>query len=460
MSVTQQSGNRLGHLIQHLQTPTSILPLVIFRIAFGLLMFFSTLRFISNDWVVDLYIRPQFHFTYLWFDWLQPLPGLWMFLPFFLLLILSLCIVVGFGYRLSMTLFFLCFTYIELIDKAYYLNHYYFISLLSFLLIFLPLHRAFSIDMRLRPHLRLTHVPAWTIAAIQLQLSLVYFFAGAAKLYDDWLLRGIPLNMWLPARTDFPLLGRFFSEPFFGLLMSWAGALYDLTIPVWLLWRRTRWLAYLAVIGFHVLTGMLFPIGMFPWVMIVSALIFFDEHDYRTLYTITRRYLPLPIWREKAVPVSKPTTSAGLKPVWLILGVFFIFQVMMPLRFLLYPGYINWTEQGYRFAWRVMLVEKAGLALFNVADLDTGERWTVHPAQYLTRHQEKQMAFQPDMILQFAHFIEQQAVAGGRRDVAVHADVWVTFNGRRSQQYIDPAVDLTLEHNGLHHKAWILPPAG
>lgn len=459
MSVTPQSGNHLGYLMQQFQRSTSILPLVIFRIAFGLLMFFSTLRFISNGWVVDLYITPQFHFTYLWFDWVQPLPGPWMFLPFVLLLMLSLNIMVGFAYRFSMTLSFLSFTYIELIDKAYYLNHYYFISLLSFLLIFLPLHRAFSIDVRLHPHLRLTHVPAWTIGAIQLQLSLVYLFAGAAKLYDDWLLRGIPLNMWLPSRTDFPVLGRLFGEPFFGLLMSWAGALYDLTIPLWLLWRRTRWLAYLAVIGFHILTGMLFPIGIFPWIMIVSALIFFDECDYRTLYTIAGRFLRLPTWPEKPASVSKPTTSFGVKPLWLILSIFFIFQVMMPLRFLFYPGYVNWTEQGYRFAWRVMLVEKAGLALFNVTDLDTGDRWTVHPAQYLTRHQEKQMAFQPDMILQFAHFIEQQAIAEGRRDVAVQADVWVAFNGRRSQPYIDPTVDLTLEQNGLHHKDWILPPA-
>ena len=39
--------------------------------------------------------------------------------------------------------------------------------------------------------------------------------------------------------------------------------------------------------------------------------------------------------------------------VVLFLGI----QFLLPLRHLLYPGNVNWTEEGFRFAWRVMLVE-------------------------------------------------------------------------------------------------------
>ena len=58
--------------------------------------------------------------------------------------------------------------------------------------------------------------------------------------------------------------------------MSWGGFAFDLTIPLWLLWKRSRPLAYLAVVGFPAATGLLFNIGMFPWVMIALTPIFFD----------------------------------------------------------------------------------------------------------------------------------------------------------------------------------------
>ena len=120
---------------------TSIYALVFFRILFGLMMFFSTLRFIFNGWVTDLYIAPKYHFTYYGFDWVQPAGASGMYLLFGLLIILSVFITAGLFYRLSAIAFFCIFTYIELIDKTNYLNHYYFISLVSFLLIFLPANR-------------------------------------------------------------------------------------------------------------------------------------------------------------------------------------------------------------------------------------------------------------------------------------------------------------------------------
>ncbi len=437
-----------------LSTPLSILPLVIFRIGFGVLMFASTVRFMARGWVSEFYLAPQFHFTYLGFGWVKPLPSAWMVAVLGLTALLSLFVAVGLFYRFSITAFFLLFTYAELIDKTYYLNHYYFISLLSFLLIFSPLHRAFSLDVRLGLVEKVSHTPAWTIYAIRAQLALVYLFAGIAKLEPDWLWRAMPLQTWLRTNTDLPLIGPLFDTTWVAFAMSWAGLLFDLSIPFLLLWWRTRAFAYLAVVAFHVLTAILFPIGMFPWIMMAATLIFFSERDYQRV----ARWLNLSghfNFGETRAP-KQIKTRPNLFTVTL-LTLFLVFQLAMPLRHLAYPGNVLWTEEGFRFAWRVMLVDKSGTAFFTVLDESTGKSWDIFPGDYLTPQQEKQMAYQPDMILQFAHFLEDEFAAQGYEDVAVYAESYVSMNGRGSRPFVDSTVDLTEEVYSLAHRDWLLP---
>ena len=243
--------------------------------AFGLLMFISTVRFLAMGWVNEFYLVPQVHFTYFGFGWVKPLPAFGMYLVFALMLVSTLLITLGLYYRISIIGFFLLFSYLELLDKSFYLNHYYLVSLLSFLLIFLPLHKSLSLDACLGRTRAANTVPLWTHQIIKLQLALVYFFAGIAKLNPDWLFQAQPLRIWLRANTDLALIGGFLDFFWVALLMSWAGMLYDLCIPFLLFWQKTRPFAYLAVIAFHILTALVFPIGMFPWIMLVSTLIFF-----------------------------------------------------------------------------------------------------------------------------------------------------------------------------------------
>ena len=184
-------------------------------------------------------------------------------------------IMLGLWYRLAIIAFFLSFSYVELIDATNYLNHYYLVCLLAFIMIFLPANRAFSIDVWRKPEWRVEQVPAWTIHIIMFQLALVYTFAGIAKLNSDWLFRAMPLAVWLPEHTDLPLIGWLFQYSWTPFLFSWAGAFYDLTVAYFLLNKKTRPFAYAAVIVFHVLTKMLFNIGLFPFIMIFSTLIFF-----------------------------------------------------------------------------------------------------------------------------------------------------------------------------------------
>ena len=155
---------------------------------------------------------------------------------------------------------------------------------------------------------------------------------------------------------------------------------------------------------------------------------------------------------------SREPTSGRLSPLSLAaLAVYLLLQVGVPLRYVLYPGSVNWHEQGFRFAWRVMLVEKAGQVEFTVLTGSDDRRYVVYPREQLTPLQYKMMSTQPDMIQQFARHLQQTFVAQGHRHVRVYADAWASLNGRPRQRLIDPTVDLASAPWTLRPKPWILP---
>lgn len=436
-----------------LNRPLSIAPLVVFRLIFGLMMALSTLRFMLKGWVSELYIEPKFFFPFYGFEWVKPLPGQAMYVVFALVLLFSLMIMLGWYYRVSTALFFILFTYVELIDKTNYLNHYYFITLVSFLMIFMPAHRRFSIDAWRRPAIRSHTAPAWTINLLKFQLGVVYMFAGIAKLNSDWLLHALPLKIWLPAKSHLPLIGTLLEYEWVAYVLSWGGAFYDLFIVFFLLNSRTRPIAYIFVVMFHVLTAILFPgIGMFPFIMILSTLIFFSASFHKKIIHFLSGILRL---KEQASPQPDIAKLPGVGKAFLALYV--TWQLLMPWRYLLYPGPLFWTEEGYRFSWRVMLMEKAGYVSFHVKDPETGRSGQVAAYEYLTPQQEKMMATQPDMILQFAHFLRDELKKQGLVNPQVRAESWVSLNGARSRLYTDTAIDLTKEKESFLAKTWILP---
>ena len=133
-------------LAAFLSKPTDIASLVFLRVGFGLLMFWEHSRYFWNNWIEGHYVRQEFHFKYEWFTWVEPLPEKGMYLVFTALAICSLMIVFGWFYRWSMAVFFGLYLYVFLIDQAYYNNHFYAILILSFLMIFTPLHHGWSVD--------------------------------------------------------------------------------------------------------------------------------------------------------------------------------------------------------------------------------------------------------------------------------------------------------------------------
>jgi len=453
---------------KYINNHISIAPLAVFRVLFGFIMLVSTIRFAVRGWIYDLYVAPQYYFSFYGFDWVQPLGDWGIYFLFSLICLSALCIMLGYYYRLAAVLFFLAFTYVELIDKTNYLNHYYFVSIISFLLIFVPANRSFSLDILRKPALQLKKVPAWTINIFKLQLGLVYFYAGLAKLNPEWLFDAMPLKIWLPANSHLPIIGSLLEYTATAYAFSWTGAIYDLTIVFFLLYKPTRIFAYVTVIIFHMLTLFLFQIGMFPYIMILSTLIFFSAEFHEKLIENAKKWWERISFSRSNSSVlsrtqdhktgrftlSKSTNTA----ITVILGLHFILQLLIPLRFTLYPGNLFWNEQGYRFSWRVMLMEKAGYTTFHIYNPETDRRWELSNWKYLTKNQEKMMATQPDMILQFAHYLEEHyQKEEGIKDVEIRVESYVTLNGRKSSLLIDPEVDLTEIERGFKHKKWILP---
>jgi hypothetical protein len=434
--------------IKHqLQRPISIAPLIIYRLLFGLMLGYGCLWSIYKGDIETRYLEPSFFFTYSGFEWLPFVGAEGIYILYGIWFFSAVGIVLGAFYRTAIWSFFFAFTYLHLLDATNYINHYYAISIFAFFLACLPAQAAYSIDAWRKPSIRQFQIPYWQIAIFQGQVALIYLFAALAKMNLDWMLGAMPLKIWLLQSQDFPVLGNLFGYHTTHLFMSWMGLLFDLTIVFWLRFSKTRKWAYLAVVIFHTTTGLLFNIGLFPILMIFSTVVFFDPlSQQKTLEKLGAK------WCE-----SKAKLTSSWLPYFFI--VHFVVQVFLPLRHhFFYDGNILWTEEGARFSWRVMLLEKEGMATFYLEDPNSERHWVVSNLEFLTPFQEKRMSIRPDHILQFAHHVA--AIYARRYDIEkpiVRAEVYVAMNGRVSQSLIDSKVNLAEEPRSIWQKDWILP---
>jgi hypothetical protein len=434
--------------------PTDAAALAAFRILFGLVGALIAVRFLAMGGVERFYLEPKWRFPYWGFEWVRPLPGPWMQLSVAATALAGVLVALGLFYRVAIVAFFLLFTYCELIDVTTYLNHYYLVSLLALLGCFLPLHRAWSLDAWRRPALASPTLPRWMTWLLRFQIGVVYLSAAHAKLTRDWLLYAQPLGIWLAARTDIPIVGPYLEHPLVAYAMSWGGFLYDLTIPFWLSWKKTRPWAYLVLLGFHATVGQLFMIGLFPLIMTTSALVFFSPSWPRTVLGRLGISLPQP------PPVegwSAPRPTLRTRIGGAAIALYGAFQLFMPLRAYLYGGNVLWHEQGMRWAMRVVCREKNGSVSYRVRARGLPREIEVSPTRYLTADQEREFAAQPDMILRLAHHIRDEYRARGFEDVEVRVDAFASLNGRPMARLIDPDVDLARVADSLAPATWILP---
>ncbi|MCA9614694.1 MAG: HTTM domain-containing protein [Myxococcales bacterium] len=419
--------------------------LAFWRVAFGLLLSGNVVRYALEGWIDELFVAPRVMFPHWGFSWLPRPDAFGVAVLFGAVFVGGLAIAWGRHLRVAAAFTFVPFTWLELLDRSTYLNHYYLVSLVLAFLAILPTARG-------------GFVPRVTLVALRAQVGLVYFFAGVAKLRGDWLFEAEPLTTWLARHTDTPLIGSLLDERWVAFVASWAGMLFDLVVVFFLLARRTRPFAFAVVVFFHLATAALFPLGLFPWLMIANATLFFaPTWPRRVLARGSRRgESPVSASPDRVLPVGE-ARPVGLALV-AFLALHFVVQVVMPFRQHLYAGEPLWHEQGFRFAWCVMLVEKTATLDLRVVDAQ-GRETIVHPREELTPLQQRMVPTQPDLVLAYAHHVRDRFRADGHGDVKVFADGFASLHGRPRQRLVDPNVDLAQVEDGLAAKPWIVPLA-
>ena len=435
-------------LIHWAYRPVDIAPLVFFRIFFGAMMLYHIWVMKRDRWVEFFYIDPDFHFTYPGWSWVQPWPGDGMHIHFTVLMLAALGISLGLFYRLSTLTFFLGYSYVFLLEKSLYQNHCYLICLMSGIMFFIPAHRAFSLDLLLFRRQAVQVLPQWTLWLLRLQIAIPYFYGGLAKLNHDWLFTQ-PIGMWIQRRSEVPFLGPVMAENWAPWFFAYGGLLFDLLIVPALLWRRTRLMAYLFALGFHLTNHILWDIGIFPWFMIGASLIFFPPEIFRKVACLRKLEID-----------PRPFTESihwGQRITVTVLVCYVSWQLLFPFRHFLYPGNVSWNEEGHHFAWHMMLREKDVGIRFYAYDPATNKRGLIKVEEFLNSRQLSRMGKDPDMVLEFIHYVRDHYRERQNTELEIYVLNIASLNGRKPQLLMDPRVNYAAVERVWSHQPWVIP---
>jgi vitamin K-dependent gamma-carboxylase len=424
--------------------------LVVFRVFFGLLIFLESGGAILTGWVKEVFVDAKVPLQFIGFEWLRPLSGYGMYWYYGIMALLGLMVMAGLFYKASLSCFTVLWLGCYLMQKSHYNNHYYLLILLCFLMLLVPAHRYFSLDVKRKPTIKSHTYPRWCVFIFLLQLWIVFSFASIAKIQPDWL-EARPISIWFSGKADYPIVGDLFQLRWFQLFIAYGGVFFDGLIVPLLLWKRTRVVGLVLCIFFNLFNSIVFQIGIFPYLMIVMTIFFFPPEKIKSIF-----------FPKKPGFQSASLQSAPLKGqkrfVTYLLGIYFIIQIVLPLRHLLFPGNVNWTEEGHRMSWRMMLRTKSGYIEFYTLDRKTGKGEPFILREHFTKDQIDEIAKRPDMAWQAAQYIKNFYKKKGSQNIEVYANSNVSLNGRPLQPLINSKVNLAaVKWSPFQHSDWILP---
>ncbi|HSQ01545.1 MAG TPA: HTTM domain-containing protein [Candidatus Dormibacteraeota bacterium] len=423
--------------------------MAVFRIALGFVIAWDVIRYWQFGWIDEYYIRPKYHFGYLYLEWVRPLPGDWMYAHFAVMGVAAVLVGLGLLYRPAIVVVWFLYTWKFLIEKSVYMNHYYLIGLLCFLFIFIPAHHTWSLDRRRHPEWPQT-VPRWTVYLLRFQLFIVYFYGAIAKLNPDWL-RGEPMLSAITARVPgVPEIATHFPPALLAYAIAYGGILNDALVPILLSMRRTRVFGFLCAVAFHALNEVFLSIGVFSYLMSVADTIFFDPDWPRRLAARWGRPLPAP----PATSATPASPRPAHRLVLVALAGYVVLQLLVPLRHFLYPGYVSWTEEGHRFSWHMKLRGKQSRMMILATLPTTDTTFQLDPREDLTERQLRKVFTFPDMLLQYVHFKRDELRAIGA-DPVIHVTWMCSLNGQPERQLVDPTVDLAKVDSSIWPAPWI-----
>jgi len=424
--------------------PVDNSPLVIFRILFGFLLFYHVCSILLNGTVYRNFIQPPFTFTFIGFEFLQPLPGNGMYYYFGSMALLALLIMLGAWYRLAMISFAFLWTVQYLMQKSGYNNHYYLVLLLCWMMAIVPANAYCSVDAIRKKNIKRNSCPQWALWIFIAQIAILYFFAAINKLNIDWF-SGKFISIQFTRLSNHHIYGILYGRKWFPVFIAYAGFLFDLMIVPFLLWKPTRRIAFLLACIFHLFNSFTFKIGIFPYLSIALLLFFFEPGSISSIF-----------FKSKASVTGSENIFIIRKPVLYLLSVHFLFQVIVPMRSWLYPGNVFWTEEGYRMSWKMMLRTKSGSIHFKVVDPGSGKTWIIDPTKIFTPYHVSWIAISPDITWQYAQKIKQGFTKKGFPNAEVYAIGLVSMNRSIPAPLVDTTVDLGKEKwYSFRHSAWI-----
>ena len=420
--------------------------LIIFRVVFGLLCFLESVGAIFTGWVKKTLIDPQVTFNFIGFSGLQPLPGYGMYVYYLIMGGFALMVMLGYKYRLAIISFTLLWAGSYFMQKASYNNHYYLLILLSALMALQPANAYWSIDVKTNPSIKRISMPQWCKWVFIWQMFIVYTYASLAKIYPDWLDTTV-MELLMRGKKHYFLAGDILQNKTLRYILSYGGILFDgLIIPL-LFFKSTRKLALILSIFFHLFNSFVFQVGIFPYLSLAFILFFYDPKIIQKLFLKIKPFYSL---NEVKVPGYRT-------PFLVILSVYFIIQILLPLRHHFIKDDVLWTEEGHRLSWRMMLRSKQGIATYKVTDKATQNTTRINVLDYLTKKQSRLAATKPDVIWQFAQRLKKEYIQKGQ-DISVFVDCKVRVNGHKFKRLINPSVDLAeVEWQTFKHAKWILP---
>lgn len=434
--------------------PMDIAGLAVMRMLFGIIIISEAWRYFDLIRIVAKFHEQDFYFKFRYFEWvptLDPFAMRWLFIAYG---ITGLLIAVGLFYRLATLVAALCISYIFLVDVTNYLNHFYLVIVYSFMMLFIPADKGWSLYAFFNPMKAQSTVPGWTVWLPRIQLSIVYFYAAIAKMNVDWI-NGMPLYDWIGGKSSESVgLETYLGLPIVIYFFTYGGLFYDLIVAPLLLIKKTRAIGYCLTLSFHLTNYYLFNIGIFPWFMIATTTIYFDTNWPRTFLNFFFKHRFWPVY----VSPLAPSRLNSLQIIGLFAMILHIsFQALFPLRHFAYPGYVGWDEAGHNFAWHMKLRGKSGKAVFTVKDPDTGKSQEIDNEKYLTKRQIQKMVTRPFLVLQFAHFLRDKYTKPGEKPAEVYVETKVSVNGRKKQRLIDPKVNLAKIEPSEIPGPWVFP---
>lgn len=442
--------------------PIDASSLAVFRMMFGGLFLFESVNYGLFLCLDCMYRSSSLLFKYHRFEWVKLWPGIGLELTFLVLGLSSICVMLGLYYRIAMIVCTLCFSYLFFLDQALYLNHFYLAILFCCIMIFLPAHRYWSLDARRKPEIASNTVPAWSRLWLVVQLEIVLIHAGLVKLNLDWL-NLEPMRLWMNAQSQnsHAIFQWLTQDPGIALASYGVVILHIVGAPL-LLWRKTRLIVFLIYCVFHTINALVFNIGIFPWMTVAATLMLFDPNWPKQFYAWIRAKQGVSVSSGLAAqPIKHESSSSQLATFRNTVIVLFIIswwatQILVPLRHWTIPGNVAWNEGGHRFSWRMKLRDKRGTAKFYVV-VNKKPSLVIDAKEHLNRRQVRKMSCNPDLIWQFAQFLDTEYTINPDDDVQVYVSAMCSLNTREPASLINRLIDLSEIERTEPVQNWILP---